>query len=563
LATVGRTDEPARFLRALDAQTYRGFRLIVVDQNSDDRLAPILGRYEEAFPILHLSAQPQVSRARNLGLEKVAGDLVAFPDDDCWYPPGLLQRVATFFSSHPEWGGLTGRAVDETGKASAGRPDVNASEVDAFNLWRRVATATVFARRRLIDVVGAFDETLGPGAETPWQAGEDLDYVVRALRAGCSIYYDPTVQVYHPGRREHSRDPDVCQGYGYGAGVGRVLRKNNLPWWFASYCFGRSFGASALSLLAGRKAQARFYWAVGRGRVRGWLSEKSPAAWAESQSVPNRFPLGHYYSPLPDARELRREPRRSQLWPAVPRDTPGIDWQGEAQVSLCQNVFARQRRVEFVIGEASDPKVYFTSNDQYPALDAWILEGLLRWIRPKRMIEIGSGFSSLVTAYVNRKHLDGRLDFTCIEPYPRRFLIDGVPGISGLITAQVQDVSLNLYDDLGDGDVLFVDGSHTVKTGGDVPWIYNEILPRLRPGVFVHMHDIFLPRDYPEPWVSEGWGWNEQYLVHSFLLFNSAFDVVFSSRWMIDYHRDQLVAAFPDFPLHESRGGSALWIRRR
>ena len=84
-----------------------------------------------------------------------------------------------------------------------------------------------------------------------------------------------------------------------------------------------------------------------------------------------------------------------------------------------------------------------------------------------------------------------------------------------------------------DGDILFIDTSHTIKTGGDVPWIFHEILPRLAPGVLVHVHDIFLPREYPQLWVDDGWGWNEQYLVHSFLLFNNAFDIVFGARWML------------------------------
>jgi hypothetical protein len=259
---------------------------------------------------------------------------------------------------------------------------------------------------------------------------------------------------------------------------------------------------------------------------------------------------------------LRAEPRKSQVWPSAAPQTPGIEWRDEAQLALCRGLFARQTRLEFADGPGSDPTVFFTDNDQYPALDAWILEGLLRGIRPKNVIEIGCGFSSLVTARVNRECLTGAVHVTCVEPYPRQFLLDGVPGISALVTELVQDVPLGLYDTLDDGDVLFVDTSHTVKTGGDVPWIYNQILPRLKPGVLVHLHDIFLPIDYPQQWVYEGWGWNEQYLAHSFLLFNSGFEIVFSARWMLEHHRDEVIAAFPAFPAHELFGGCALWIRR-
>jgi hypothetical protein len=283
----------------------------------------------------------------------------------------------------------------------------------------------------------------------------------------------------------------------------------------------------------------------------------------DGETVTNRFPLGHYYSPVPDDRELRQEPRRSQVWPARPPQSPGIDWRDDRQVALCREVFALQARLRFPDDAPEDPTVYFTNNGQYPALDAWILEGILRSASPKRMIEIGSGFSSLLTARVNREYLGGELRFICIEPYPRQFLSDGVEGITSLLVEQVQDVPLEVYLLLGDGDVLFVDSSHTVKTGGDVQWIYNQILPRLSPGVLVHLHDIFLPRDYPQQWVLEGWGWNELYLAHSFLLFNSAFEILFGARWMIEHHREELVAAFPEYPLHELGGGAALWMRRR
>jgi glycosyltransferase involved in cell wall biosynthesis len=272
LGTVGRTEEPTRFLHALRAQTYRDFRLIVVDQNGDDRLAPILSNFEGAFPILQVNAQPGLSRARNVALKHLEGDVVGFPDDDCWYPPDLLQSVATFLSTNAAWDGLGGRAADELGNPAAGQFDATPGAMTMFNLWRRVASYTLFLRRGVIDAVGPFDEALGVGSGTPWGGGEDLDYVMRSLHANCSVYYDPTVAIHHPQKREQSSHPDARQGYAYGAGFGRALRRNRLPWWFAVYYFGRAFGASALSLVAGHPLRARFFWAVGKGRVRGWTA---------------------------------------------------------------------------------------------------------------------------------------------------------------------------------------------------------------------------------------------------------------------------------------------------
>jgi Methyltransferase domain len=175
---------------------------------------------------------------------------------------------------------------------------------------------------------------------------------------------------------------------------------------------------------------------------------------------------------------------------------------------------------------------------------------------------VGSGFSSLVTARVNRDLLGNRMDFTCVEPYPRDFLAAGVPGISGLRVEKIQDSPLELFEQLGAHDVLFIDTSHTVKTGGDVPWLFNTILPRLAPGVVVHVHDVFLPGDYPQEWVLAGWGWNEVYLVQAFLAFNAGFEILFGNQYMQQRHRDALLEAFPGFRRHEQRGGASLWLRR-
>jgi Methyltransferase domain len=122
------------------------------------------------------------------------------------------------------------------------------------------------------------------------------------------------------------------------------------------------------------------------------------------------------------------------------------------------------------------------------------------------MIEIGSGFSSLITARVNREERSGELNFTCIERYPRDFLQACVEGITNLRAERIQDTPLDVFDELEANDVLFMDTSDTVKTGRDVPWIFHQLIPRLAVGVYVHVHDGFLPGACPEAWVTDGWG---------------------------------------------------------
>jgi SAM-dependent methyltransferase/predicted O-methyltransferase YrrM len=302
---------------------------------------------------------------------------------------------------------------------------------------------------------------------------------------------------------------------------------------------------------------------VVNGYFRGVAGEADPRLTMTdaASGPPNRFPIGHYYSPMYDARELAE--RREEIWTAPLRETPGIDWREDEQVRLCREVFAGQQRLELAHDPTGDATVYHATNNQFPALDAWVLEGLLRHARPRRMIEVGCGYSTLVSARVNREHLDGATRLTCIEPYPRDFLEAGVPGVTDLRVEKIQETPLELFDELGENDVLFVDTSHTVKTGGDVPWIFGEIIPRLRSGVYVHVHDVFLPGEYPEEWVLEGWGWNEIYLVRAFLSFNDAFEVVWGAQYMLNRHPEEVLAAFPGQREYIDRGGGSLWLRRR
>lgn len=295
-------------------------------------------------------------------------------------------------------------------------------------------------------------------------------------------------------------------------------------------------------------------------------SERAGAIDTDSETQPSdgvrvRFPLGHFYDPHPDTRELEREPRRSQVWPAVPRDVPGICWRDGAQLEICREVFAHQQRLEFPRMATGDPHEYYGENGVYPPLDAWILEAMLRHLRPRRIIEVGSGHSTLVSARVNQTFFGGEIRLTAIEPHPPEFL-DGLPGLSELRVEQVQDTPLEIFVGLQDGDVLFIDTSHTVKTGGDVAWLFGQVVPRLAPGVAVHVHDIFLPEDYPQQWVLDGFGWNELYLIQAFLAFNAAFEVSFGAMWMGLHHREALLDAFPCWGDYGYGAGGSLWIRR-
>jgi Methyltransferase domain len=278
--------------------------------------------------------------------------------------------------------------------------------------------------------------------------------------------------------------------------------------------------------------------------------------------VEHCWPIGHYYSPVPDTRELAREPARSRVWPPAPKPMVGIDWREVDQLSLLREDLAPQEHLALPARSTGRRVEYHSGNEFFGLADAWTLQAMLQHVRPTRIIEVGGGWSSLVTAHVNRERFDGELRFTCVEPYPAAFLTEQVDGLTELICAPVQELPVELFMTLQSGDVLFIDTSHVAKTGGDVQFLYHEVVPRLDPGVIVHIHDIFLPWDYPEDWVLGGRGWNEQYLVRSFLTFNDSFEVMLGVGWLCLSHPAELAAAIPGFdPTRD--GGASLWIRRK
>jgi glycosyltransferase involved in cell wall biosynthesis len=271
LATIGRTLELRRFLESLRSQTYRRFRLILIDQNDDRRLEPILDEYRDDVPLIRVTSEPGLSRARNVGLRYLEGDVVSFPDDDCWYPPDLLERVAADLGRRSDWAGVTGRTVDEAARSPFVLWQREPGVVTRENVWKTAVAVTIFLRRAVVERVGLFDESLGAGSGTPWGSGEETDYVLRALAAGCTIAYDPALAVFHESPTPALDRAAASKGYVIGMGNSRVLRKHRYPRWFAIYRVLQLVAGSTFFLARGRPALARFDWAMARGRVAGWI----------------------------------------------------------------------------------------------------------------------------------------------------------------------------------------------------------------------------------------------------------------------------------------------------
>ncbi len=269
VATLGRAGELDALLDSLERQSHLAFRVVVVDQNEDDRAATVLDRHPH-LDIVHIRSEPGLSRARNAALAQLSADVVAFPDDDCAYPADLLERVAARFAERPDLDGLTGRAADDEGKSSTRWPAVRCA-VTAATVWNRVNSHTLFLRREAVARAGRFDEALGLGSGRPWHSGEETDFVVGALYAGVRIEYDPSFVVVHPFRRPTPAEWRAL-GARDGASVGYILRKRRYPLRTVVRMLVRPLGGGLVSMARGDLARARYQGATLAGRIRGYLA---------------------------------------------------------------------------------------------------------------------------------------------------------------------------------------------------------------------------------------------------------------------------------------------------
>jgi hypothetical protein len=268
------------------------------------------------------------------------------------------------------------------------------------------------------------------------------------------------------------------------------------------------------------------------------------------------YPPGHFYSPVPDLSEI--EAHASRLF-APARELPGVELRVQEQLKLfcALAALAREAPLPKVPGTAAR---YGVDNPNYGIGDASMLQAMLRHLRPSRYLEVGSGYTTALALDTNERYLEDAMAVTAIEPHPELLQQVIRPGDQVEVLAEpVQSVPIERFRALGPGDVLFVDCSHVLKTGSDVQHLYTNVLPVLAGGVHVHIHDIFWPFEYLRHWVEAGRAWNEAYLLHAFLLFNDAFEIVLWNHYLAMEHRDVVAAELP--AMLETPGG-AIWLRR-
>ncbi|MEA2165286.1 MAG: hypothetical protein QOK37_3413 [Thermoanaerobaculia bacterium] len=268
---------------------------------------------------------------------------------------------------------------------------------------------------------------------------------------------------------------------------------------------------------------------------------------------------GHFYSPIPSIDEVRS--REAEIFATPPASLPGIDLRADDQIALIRDLAKFYTELPFPRLQSPESRYWF-ENWAYSYSDAIFLYSMLRHLQPRRVIEVGSGFSSAAMLDTADRWLPATT-FTFIDPDTSTLDALLRPADHDRVTiirARLQDVVLTTFDTLSANDILFIDSTHVSKTGSDVNRILFEILPCLASGVHIHFHDVFYPFEYPKEWVYEGRAWNEDYILRAFLEFNDSFEIVLFGTWLAQFQRDLLDELMP--MTRENPGGS-LWLCRR
>ncbi|NND61914.1 MAG: class I SAM-dependent methyltransferase [Flavobacteriaceae bacterium] len=272
------------------------------------------------------------------------------------------------------------------------------------------------------------------------------------------------------------------------------------------------------------------------------------------------FPPGHYYSPIVSIQDIK--PREDEIWKENTSDgliDINLDTQG--QVTFVGEILSQYYH-EMPFSDKKNGELRFAfNNGMYEQTDGTVLYSMIRHLKPKRIIEIGSGHSSALMLDVNELFFNHKIHLTFIEPYPERLyknIRETDKKVATILEKQVQEVQTSLFTELEAGDILFVDSSHVAKCGSDVNYIFFEILPLLNKGVYIHFHDIFYPFEYPKHWVYEGRNWNENYMLRTFLMNNHDYRIKVFSHYLHKHHKE----AFMKMPITQENYGGNIWLEK-
>ena len=270
VSTKGRQHQLLQLLASLDRQTFKDFELIIVDQNAKQLAAGPLKKRRK-FPVrhIHTPSEQGLSRGRNRGIAAARGEVLLFPDDDCWYPEPFIERGLEVMRER-NLDALTGRPTNEKGEPIQGRFETEAQWITRANVWTTQIEWAAFWRRELLIALAGYDEVIGVGAPSPWQSAEGQDLMLRALKTGARCWYDPSINAHDAGvDRRHADSATIAKARAYGRGMGYVLRKQRLGLGTSFYLFSRAIGGAIVAAFTGHQRLAKFHAATALGRLEG------------------------------------------------------------------------------------------------------------------------------------------------------------------------------------------------------------------------------------------------------------------------------------------------------
>jgi hypothetical protein len=280
---------------------------------------------------------------------------------------------------------------------------------------------------------------------------------------------------------------------------------------------------------------------------------------ATLRQAAGRWPPGHYHSPIPNLDEVTE--RQDTIW-SSPRSLPGIDVKVDGQLKLLE-AFATYYAEQPFKDEPVNGLRYGFSNPYFSYGDGLALYCMLRHVRPTRLVEVGSGWSSALALDVVDRFLGDDVSCIFIEPYPKRLRELIHPADADrveIFTKPLHDVDAALFTNLQSGDILLIDSTHVSRVGSDVNQLVHDVLPILPRGIHVHFHDIFWPFEYPREWIFSGRAWNEAYLLRAYLTHNPRANISWFNNYLATFHADQVAAVMPMWSLNP---GGSLWFVTR
>lgn len=256
-----------------------------------------------------------------------------------------------------------------------------------------------------------------------------------------------------------------------------------------------------------------------------------------------------YYSPIPVVKDLSDD-----IFSV--KENISIDWNEDLQIHLLNELKGYSSEFRNLI----DEKLFDMQNGAFATHDAPVYYSMIRHFKPSTIIEVGAGYSTILSSLAAAKNTNTTI--TAIDPYVSASLKSKIPDSVKLIEKRVQDIPISSFSNLSKNDILFIDSSHVCRVGSDVNFLYLEVLPLLNSGVLIHIHDIFLPRQYPKDWIKNDHRrfWNEQYLLNAFLIGNTEFEILLANSYL-GLKRPELLKRL--FETGLSAGGGSFWIRKK